>query len=474
MESRSRFRSLKIWESEDHKIIWQLSPIPANSKLPKKIFMTIDINQMTRGITFSRIKPKFNIKSGTLVQLLRKHLNGLVVQEITQNENTKDYRINVHGASRSVNWIILLHGTKPPEFELVNSDEQTSYFRWSTRGTYTKRKNYEVDSDKNPKGSFVDISSPLVQSILNAPDENLEEVDSPVSSISSLTQRNAVQKIRRRLRTLKKSLEKTLSKSIKTEDLDVWKKNTLLLEQYSYLIKKDADHLTLSPEQTRQDESLTIEIDPDKSIGENINHYHIKYKKMKTSISSQKKQIDQCKEDIQRVTRDLDQLLEYELTDDEVSHLLAQHKLTIKKKSSGATPSQNIRTPYKVYLSTDGTRILVGKGATENDVLTKKAKSNDFWIHAVGVTGSHVIVEGNKFRKELLPQSIFKDAAILALYFSKLKNDFSGEVYYTRKQHIKKSKGMPPGLWNVEHAPVAFIKYNEEELKSILNRQDVS
>ena len=68
------------------------------------------------------------------------------------------------------------------------------------------------------------------------------------------------------------------------------------------------------------------------------------------------------------------------------------------------------------YLSSDGYHIYVGKNNFQNEELTFKfATGNDWWFHAKGVPGSHVIVksEGN----EELPDRVFEEAGKLAAFY---------------------------------------------------------
>ena len=46
------------------------------------------------------------------------------------------------------------------------------------------------------------------------------------------------------------------------------------------------------------------------------------------------------------------------------------------------------------FISTDGYTIFVGKNNKQNDTLTfKTATSNDLWLHAKNIPGSHVIIK---------------------------------------------------------------------------------
>jgi hypothetical protein len=61
-----------------------------------------------------------------------------------------------------------------------------------------------------------------------------------------------------------------------------------------------------------------------------------------------------------------------------------------------------------------------------------------------------------------------KQAAILALHFSKRREDRSGEVYCTTRQQLRKKPSFAPGSWEVLKADTLYIRYSEEELKSVL------
>ena len=93
-----------------------------------------------------------------------------------------------------------------------------------------------------------------------------------------------------------------------------------------------------------------------------------------------------------------------------------------------------------------GFRVLVGKGARENDQLTfRVAEPNDLWLHASGYAGSHVVVK-NPDRLDSLPREVVECAAQLAAFHSKAR-DARGkvEVHLCRAADVRKPKGWPPG-----------------------------
>lgn len=103
-----------------------------------------------------------------------------------------------------------------------------------------------------------------------------------------------------------------------------------------------------------------------------------------------------------------------------------------------------------------GYKIFVGKSASNNDYLTLKiAHKNDMWLHAKGVSGSHVIIKHLNsliFTKESI---IF--AAQLAAYYSKSKGSTLVPVIYTLKKFVRKPKGAEPGQVFVEKEDIILV-----------------
>ncbi|MCF6237675.1 MAG: NFACT RNA binding domain-containing protein [Candidatus Marinimicrobia bacterium] len=110
---------------------------------------------------------------------------------------------------------------------------------------------------------------------------------------------------------------------------------------------------------------------------------------------------------------------------------------------------QTERKPYKKYASPNGYDILVGRGSSDNDVLTfKVAGKNDWWFHARQIRGSHVILRtGN----QQPPQIDIQKAAEYAALNSKAKHSGIVVVQYCQRKHLSKPKGSAPGAVLVQH-----------------------
>jgi predicted ribosome quality control (RQC) complex YloA/Tae2 family protein len=125
----------------------------------------------------------------------------------------------------------------------------------------------------------------------------------------------------------------------------------------------------------------------------------------------------------------------------------------------------------------DGFEILVGKSARENDELSLKiARPRDFWLHAHGFAGSHVVVrpaaspEGGRVGASAadpsnagssdrsrppagdVPRSVLQRAAELAAWHSKARNARGKvAVHLCRAEDVSKPRGAPAGQVRLRH-----------------------
>jgi predicted ribosome quality control (RQC) complex YloA/Tae2 family protein len=104
----------------------------------------------------------------------------------------------------------------------------------------------------------------------------------------------------------------------------------------------------------------------------------------------------------------------------------------------------------KVFDSPDGYRILVGKSARDNDLLTfKLSRPNDFWLHVAAQSGSHVLVL-NPDNQERLPRSTLELAAGLAAGYSGAVGGGLVDVHFCQVRDVQKGRGAPAGQVQVK------------------------
>ena len=152
---------------------------------------------------------------------------------------------------------------------------------------------------------------------------------------------------------------------------------------------------------------------------------------------------------------------------------LARLEREARKLSAGPRPLQKSRRqrdepapPYRSFRSLAGRPILVGRGAAENDELTRRvARGNDLWLHAVGRTGAHVVVRLGAAPPD---QETLLDAAHLAVHFSDARGDPQVEVAATRVKHVKKTKGAAPGAVTYSQEKVLRLRLEPARLERLL------
>ena len=99
----------------------------------------------------------------------------------------------------------------------------------------------------------------------------------------------------------------------------------------------------------------------------------------------------------------------------------------------------------RVFTSSEGTLILVGKGGRHNHRLTfKLAGPEDFWLHARGFPGAHVVVR-NEGRRSRPSDATLREAAALAAWFSDGREQEYADVQWTRRKYVRRPRGAAPG-----------------------------
>lgn len=277
------------------------------------------------------------------------------------------------------------------------------------------------------------------------------------SSISELletyyAEKNAQTRIRQRSADLRKIVQTILERTVKKYDLqrrqikdtekrEKYKLYGELLHTYGYDAEPGARSLEALNYYTN--DTVTIPLDPTLTASENAKKYFEKYGKLKRTYETLSELTLQVKEEIdhlESITASLD-IAEQEADLAEIKEELIAAGYIRRK---GGTKKEKITSKPFHYISSDGFHMYVGKNNFQNDELTFKfAVGNDWWFHAKGQPGSHVIVrtEGAE-----LPDSTFEEAARLAAHYSKSRGQEKVEIDYTEKKNVKKPGGAKPGF----------------------------
>ncbi|HEX6751621.1 MAG TPA: NFACT RNA binding domain-containing protein [Longimicrobium sp.] len=129
-----------------------------------------------------------------------------------------------------------------------------------------------------------------------------------------------------------------------------------------------------------------------------------------------------------------------------------------EQREARAKPSQQgPRVPYRVYRTSGGLEVRVGRTSKDNDVLTfRHASPEDVWMHARQVPGSHVVLRWSE--EGAPPARDLEEAAVLAALHSKARSSGTVAVDWTRRKYVRKPRGAPPGRVSVLQAKTVFVE----------------
>lgn len=226
-----------------------------------------------------------------------------------------------------------------------------------------------------------------------------------------------------------------------TQNREKYKVYGELINAYGYDLAPGSKNLTALNYYTGQE--VTIPLDPTMTPQENSQKYFAKYNKQKRTFEALSDLIQETADDIQYL-ESISNALDIALSEADLAQIkeeliqsgYARRKFTKKKVKLTSKPLH--------YLSSDGYHMYVGKNNLQNDELTFSfAAGNDWWFHAKGAPGSHVIVKSNG---DELPDRTFEEAGRLAAYYSKNRGSDKVEIDYVEKKHVKKPNGAKPGF----------------------------
>lgn len=277
------------------------------------------------------------------------------------------------------------------------------------------------------------------------------------SSVSALleqyyAEKNKLTRIRQKSADLRKIVQTALERNIKKYDLqlrqmkDTEKKDNYriygeLLNTYGYGAEPGAKSLEALNYYTN--EMITIPLDPLLTPSENAKKYFDKYGKLKRTYEALSALTLEVKNEITHL-ESIQNALDIALLEEDLIQIKEEMIESGYIRRKGGAKKVKITSKPFHYISSDGFHMYVGKNNFQNEELTFKfANGGDWWFHAKGIPGSHVIVKTNG---EELPDSTFEEAARLAAYYSKGKGQEKVEIDYVEKKHVKKPNAGKPGF----------------------------
>lgn len=284
-----------------------------------------------------------------------------------------------------------------------------------------------------------------------------EDALRPCGSISALleqyyAEKNTLTRIRQKSVDLRRIVQTALERNVKKYDLqmqqikdtekrDKYRVYGELINTYGYNVPEGSKSMEALNYYTG--ETVTIPLDPEKTPAENAKRYFDKYGKLKRTYEALSTLTEEVKAEIEHL-ESISTALDIALQEEDLVQIREELAASGYIHKRGGKREKITSKPFH-YVSSDGFHMYVGKNNYQNDELTFKfATGGDWWFHAKGMPGSHVVVkcEGT----DPLPDRTFEEAARLAAYYSKGRDQEKVEIDYIQKKHVKKPGGAKPGF----------------------------
>ncbi|MBQ7678641.1 MAG: NFACT family protein [Butyrivibrio sp.] len=251
-------------------------------------------------------------------------------------------------------------------------------------------------------------------------------------------------------RTVRK-LEQQRKQLADTQKRDRYRLYGDLLTTYGYDIPMGVKEAVLNDYTTGQE--VRIPLDETLSAAQNGTRYYERYARQKRTAEAVEEQLTQTEEavshlesvaaalDIAQTEGDLAQIRQELMESGYIRNRVQQQTGRNGRKKGG---SREPASKPLHYISSDGFDIYVGKNNTQNDQLTfREANGGDWWFHAKKIPGSHVVLMTGGRE---VPDRAFEEAAALAGYYSKGREQDKVEIDYLRRRDVKKPAGAKPGF----------------------------
>jgi len=253
-------------------------------------------------------------------------------------------------------------------------------------------------------------------------------------------------RVRKDINRAQKKYEKQKTELEEASNWKIYKNfaDTILINKNA--IKKGMNFAELTDETTQT--KVKIELNRTLSAVENAEMYYKKSQKGKRSYEICVEKIKVSENEIADLEKLSDKICNF--IDDgflgresEVEKLLSEHPPAVAQNSKDKKVEKI--APFRHY-NYKGYDIYAGRTSSENDELSVKfANPSDIWFHAVGFSGSHLIIRRKK-NEPMPPNDVLSVAGGIAVFFSKAKNCGYAEVHVTEARFVRKPKKSPAGL----------------------------
>ena len=322
---------------------------------------------------------------------------------------------------------------------LMDLEKSSSLLRCMKSKVYTKI--WQIRETIEPQKPEQNILNTLIEERLD-PSHATHDIED-----KSLTRKNWIKKLKRRRKTLTKSIIK-----------------------HSLSEFDQPDNIRVQLEKLYEEMNSTSDPSLAKEIGQRVNDLHLKLKKKSLSKDMSGQMTEKINKQIHFMNDWIEKIERGEEPDfDSIKKVLGID--LISPEDQIKSKSKSFQSKYlkhsRAFELDQNWIVFVSKSAKDADALLKMSPSNATVLHVANNRGGFGVIIGKNNRK---PQDdlIVQGSAMLCLHFSKQRDNLGGEVYLTKRAHLKKTKGLAPGKWILERASTIIIRYDHEKIRSLL------
>jgi len=190
---------------------------------------------------------------------------------------------------------------------------------------------------------------------------------------------------------------------------------------------------------------VKVELDERLTPRENMERYFKRGRKARVALALLEKRIPRVAAELEHLSAlalDLEEAGDERETEAVAEVLVSAGYM---KGRGRASEERGRAGPVRRAVSSEGFEVVCGKSAAGNDLIVRRlARPHDLWLHASGVSGSHVLIK-TAGRAEEMTEKTITEAAAWAAWHSKARDEKKAAVVYTDATNVRKPRGAPPG-----------------------------
>jgi predicted ribosome quality control (RQC) complex YloA/Tae2 family protein len=343
-----------------------------------------------------------------------------------------------------------LGGVVKKQLELQGYWEQNSSLQWEMIE--------EVLTKLEQPDFYIYLDNSVPRLTMFTPTHYLSRFDSAIDALNEFYQlsmrfhrlsslkKSSISGLERKIKKAHSTIRKTEQRLQQLENKFGYRQMADLLMAYMHQITPGNSEIVLPHFETG--DPVRIKLKSTLSPQKNAESYYRKAKNQQKEVKILRETLHNCTTNLKIFEDHLITIRNYHDPKLLLSYLKDHHLYSEKRVVEQVAP-------FKEY-TVKGYRILIGRNAANNDLLTHRyAHKDDLWLHAKDVKGSHVVIKNIPGQSFSTP--VIERAAQLAAYYSKRKNETLCPVIYTEKKFVRKPKGAAAGQVVVDREKTILV-----------------